>query len=267
MKKGNRYCNLLYTLIKKFDILNIIDNNNLDILCSRLSLINGSLQKCYSIIFNRGLSRNKAINHLKKITDHGHNYIINSKQAEEIYDKFKKIQFGGDINEPPNINNETKQIINKTFDMMEILLITLSLLPIAGWTFDFPLFIYAVSNKKYTLAIITVLNWYIWSFWLLFGVNMNIGPTLKSGYLGNNSNVVKNILLNPTKLNLPKNNKLNAKLTEINGDKYLVDSNKEVYNRDISGLKPIGILDTDNNLVEKTDPTFWEVKQQYKNKS
>ena len=67
MKKGNRYCNLLYTLIKKFDILNIIDNNNLDILCSRLSLINGSLQKCYSIIFNRGLSRNQAINHLKSL--------------------------------------------------------------------------------------------------------------------------------------------------------------------------------------------------------
>ena len=46
---------------------------------------------------------------------------------------------------------------------------------------------------------ITVLNWYIWSFCIIFGLNVNMGPTLKASYLGNQENIVKKLLLLPQK--------------------------------------------------------------------
>ena len=111
---------------------------------------------------------------------------------------------------------------------IKVLLISavVSLLPVAGWAFDFPLFVYSLTQRKYTLAMMTVLNWFIWGFWLMFGMNVNMGPTLKSSYLGNQENVVKKALLfphkEPSKVLYPSTH---VQVKEIDGTNYLVDAN------------------------------------------
>ena len=278
VQKGHRYCYLLMSLIKKFDLFELIAPSHIEELCTRVSIVNGGLQKCYNIIFTRGLTKKQALKKMMKITDKQHRPLLDPNKVSEVYDKFQTIANGLRPNNTkggsdkkitkkasqlPELNKAQKELVEKTFDMMEVLLISLSLLPIAGWTFDFPLFIYAISHKKYTLAMITVLNWYIWSFWLLFGVNMNVGPTLKASYLGNGENLVKKALLDPASLSkLIKDRFLQAKVRDIDGNKYLVDDYGEVYERKVSDLKPIGILNKDQHLLKPNDPGYWDAKDQ-----
>ena len=142
-----------------------------------------------------------------------------------------------------NLRGEQKQFIDKSFDMMEILLICLSLLPLAGWSFDVPLLIYALSQKKYTLAMVTVLNWYIWAFWLIFGVNVNMGPVLKASYLGNTENVVKKTLLFPQKQPSKVLNPFTqAHVKKINDEPYLIDINGNVFSAEINSPTTVGII-------------------------
>jgi hypothetical protein len=146
-------------------------------------------------------------------------------------------------------------------DMMETLLICLSLLPIGGWTFDFPLFIYSLIKKKYSLAIITVLNWYIWGFWLIFGLNINMGPSMKVAYMGNKQNYIKNSLINnvdnPQKQANPYTN---VNIHEIDGKKVLMDKKGRVYDPVIKSPEIVGIIDKKTNkLVKKKDPKYLNV--------
>ena len=88
-----------------------------------------------------------------------------------------------------------KSVLENNFDMVEMMLICLSLFPMMGWMFDFYLVAYALIQKKYGLAIITILNWYVWGFWALFGLNpfVNLGPLFKVGYLGNQGTKIKRV--------------------------------------------------------------------------
>ena len=105
---------------------------------------------------------------------------------------------------------------------------------------------------------ITVLNWYIWAFWLIFGVNVNMGPVLKASYLGNTENVVKKSLLFPERQ--PQkvlNPYTEAKAVKINGKPHLVDENGNVFSAEIKCPKTVGILiDKDlliNNNIDIDD--------------
>lgn len=150
-------------------------------------------------------------------------------------------------------------VIDHTFDMMEVLLICLSLLPLAGWAFDFPLLIYSLSQRKYTLAMITVLNWYIWSFCIIFGLNVNMGPTLKASYLGNQENIIKKLLLFPQKEpSKVLNPVVEAKPQEIEGDKYLVDNNGNVYSSQIKSPETVGVMTQDGKFIAIDSPDYEE---------
>ena len=48
---GERYCELLGTMVKKFDLLNIVKEDQIKTLCGELSFVNGALNKAYHIIF------------------------------------------------------------------------------------------------------------------------------------------------------------------------------------------------------------------------
>ena len=150
--------------------------------------------------------------------------------------------------------------------MMEVLLICLSLIPIAGWAFDFPLFIYALVKKKYNLAIITILNWYIWGFWLLFGLYINMGPTMKVSYLGNKQNFIKKILL--YSFDNPKKNKdpyTDVREITIKGKKYLKDSDGNLYDNIIRNPELVGVYDRDTDKIVKTsDPNYNEIVEKNK---
>ena len=323
--KGGNYCHMVHTLVKKFDLLNLVDDRTVKRLCKDLSFVNDSLGKAYEIIFNQGHDSNTVIRKLMSLRDPSQKTFINKKDAHELVAKFKKftehLQGGSDdpeldqalnsedsasvdsasedsasedsasensasvdsvnrgsastdnesdmgrdlrarkVRVPPVKNMLTKpqkKVINDTFDMMEVLLICLSLLPIAGWTFDFPLLIYSLANKKYTLVMITVLNWYIWAFWLMFGMNVNLGPTMKATYLGNHENVVKKALLypekEPTKVINPFTNAQVRKMPD--GKNYLVDKNGNVYSAEVTSPKTIGILTKDNRFVKRKDPEY-----------
>jgi hypothetical protein len=155
-----------------------------------------------------------------------------------------------------------KDVLEKNFDMVEMMLICLSLFPMMGWMFDFYLVAYALIQKKYGLAIITILNWYIWGFWSLFGMNpfVNLGPLFKFGYLGNQGSKIKRIFgcgklkhdkyfkdeilqsqginTKPTKLLHPKYG------TEMN---FLVDDRTGfVYNSVIRHPEIIGVIKNKN---------------------
>ena len=158
------------------------------------------------------------------------------------------------------LTGDDKKIVNESFDMMEVLLICLSLIPVTGWTFDFPLFIYSLSQKKYNLAMITVLNWYIWGFFLIFGVNVNMGPVMKSSYLGNNENFVKKSLLYPEKQ--PKavlNPYDQVKVKKIDGVPYLIDKNGNAFSAEIKSPNVMGIVvnkDGKDTLIRKFDNDY-----------
>ncbi len=150
-----------------------------------------------------------------------------------------------------------RKTVNDKFDMMEVLLICLSLLPLAGWAFDFPLLLYSLSQKKYTLAMITVLNWYIWSFLIIFGVNVNLGPTLKASYLGNQENVIKKLLLFPKKEpSKVLNPFVNARPTKIEGDNYLVDDNGNVYSSQVKNPSTVGLLTENGVFIARDSPEY-----------
>ncbi len=158
-----------------------------------------------------------------------------------------------------------RRVVDKTFDMMEVLLICLSLLPLTGWAFDFPLLIYSLAKKKYTLAMITVLNWYIWAFLIMFGVNVNMGPTLKASYLGNQENIIKKLLLFPQ---LEPSKVLNpfvkARPVQIDGEKFLIDENDNVYSSEIKSPATIGIMDVNNVFVPRDSPDYEDVLRKKK---
>ncbi len=265
--KGQRYCEILGQMIKRFDLLNLVKEDQIKGLCGELSFVNSALNKAYHIIFKRGLNMNQAIHKLSKITDKQRRPFINKEDAHKIYEKFQELNSkltGGAANreikkEPirSKLSFEERKTVDKTFDMMEVLLICLSLLPLAGWTFDFPLLIYSLFKKKYTLAMITVLNWYIWSFCIIFGVNVNMGPTLKASYLGNQENIIKKFLLfpqkEPTKVLNPY---VKAKPKEIDGEKYLVDNNGNVYSSHIKNPDIVGVITQDDKFVPSDSPDY-----------
>ena len=278
---GERYCELLGTMVKKFDLLNIVKEDQIKTLCGELSFVNGALNKAYHIIFKRGLTMGDAISKISKITDKQKKPFINQHDAKKIYNKFQELNskmVGGaadnntssqssKTSEPTirsKLNYAERKVLDNTFDMMEILLICLSLLPITGWAFDFPLLIYSLAQKKYTLAMITVLNWYIWAFLIIFGVNVNMGPTLKASYLGNHENIIKKLLLfpnkEPTKVLNPF---VKAKPREIEGETYLVDDNGNVYSSKIKSPSTVGLMTKNNKFIPRDSPDY---EKELKNK-
>ena len=259
-----------------------------------LVFVNASLNKVYDIIFKRGLDYDNVIKKIVSIKDRDNNHFIDKDSAIQIYEKFKKIKLPPNIggsgtgNNPPSIlkksegdrnvlgkisqmnnisskhksrlNQKERRLLDKSFDMMEILLITLSLLPVAGWTFDFPLLLYSLTQRKYTLAMITVLNWYIWAFWLLFGVNVNMGPTMKTSYLGNSENIVKKALLYPSE---PPSKVINpftkAKVKYINNEPFLIDDNGNVFSAEIKSPSTLGLIinkDGKETFIDRHDPEY-----------
>lgn len=188
----------------------------------------------------------EVMNSLKKEYITTENKLTDNLKTELPEDKIEKIR---------------NEVIKKDMDMIEIMLISLSLLPIAGWTFDLPLFIYAILKKRYNLAIITVLNWYIWGFWLLFGLNVNMGPSMKVTYLGNKQNYMKNGILT----SFSNNKKIldpytSVQLTNINGKKYAVDKFNNVYEPLISNPKIVGVINPDNGkLINKHSKDYYQI--------
>lgn len=164
-----------------------------------------------------------------------------------------------------NLSKPQKEMVDKTFDMMEVLLICLSLLPIAGWAFDFPLMIYSIVKKKYTLSMITILNWLIWSMWLLFGMWVNMGPTMKASYLGNQENLVKKSLLFPTKATSKVINPYTqANPVTINGKPYLKDTIGNVFSAEVHHPEMIGFLDQDGTIIKKGAGNYEETLRKIK---
>ena len=287
--KGQRYCELLTGLVKRVDILGFIGEDRMKGLCKEFSFVNHALGKAYNIIFKRGLSAKDAIHKLRHITDKDNKPFIDAESAKKLYAKFQQLNpnmTGGStpvesgaskkstITEKKdelvrriktNLTGSQKKMVDDTFDMMEVLLISLSLLPVAGWAFDFPLFVYSLTQRKYTLAMMTVLNWFIWGFWLMFGMNVNMGPTLKSSYLGNQENVVKKALLfphkEPSKVLYPSTH---VQVKEIDGTNYLVDANNNVYSSMIKSPRLEGVITSDSRFVQNGDPEYEEALQKRK---
>lgn len=280
--KGQRYCKILREVIKRVDLLNIISENRIKKLCKEFSFVNSALSKVYNIIFKRDLNMTQAIKKISHITDKENNPFISRNDAKQLYNKFQelnhKLRGGTDSKGNKEVTNKSnketinsklsyseRRVVDKTFDMMEVLLICLSLLPLAGWAFDFPLLIYSLSQKKYTLAMITVLNWYIWSFCIIFGLNVNMGPTLKASYLGNQENIVKKLLLfpqkEPTKVLNPY---VKAKPMEIEGERYLIDDNGNVYNSHIKNPDITGVMSTEGKFIARDDPNYESVIKENK---
>ncbi len=274
--RGKRYCELLGTMVKKFDLLNIVKEDQIKTLCGEFSFVNGALNKAYQIIFKRGLNMEEAISKISKITDKEKRPFINQYDATKIYKKFQELnnRMVGGAEAESKANSSTispedkkgirskltyseRRVVDNTFDMMEVLLICLSLLPITGWAFDFPLLLYSLIQKKYTLAMITVLNWYIWAFLIIFGVNVNMGPTMKASYLGNHENIIKKLLLfpnkEPTKVLNPF---VKARPKEIEGETYLVDDNGNVYSSKIKSPSTVGVITQDNKFVPRDSPDY-----------
>ncbi len=274
--RGKRYCELLGTMVKKFDLLNIVKEDQIKTLCGEFSFVNGALNKAYQIIFKRGLNMEEAISKISKITDKEKRPFINQYDATKIYKKFQELnnRMVGGAEAESKANSSTispedkkgirskltyseRRVVDNTFDMMEVLLICLSLLPITGWAFDFPLLLYSLIQKKYTLAMITVLNWYIWAFLIIFGVNVNMGPTLKASYLGNQENIIKKLLLFPQ---LEPSKVLNpfvrARPVQIDGEKFLIDENDNIYSSEIKSPSTIGVMDVNNVFVPRESPDY-----------
>lgn len=164
-----------------------------------------------------------------------------------------------------NLSEAQRRTVDKTFDMMEIVLICLSLLPLAGWTFDFPLLIYSLIKQKYTLSMITVLNWFIWAGWLCLGIWVNLGPTMKASYLGNRDNLVKKSLLYPTKATSKIISPYTVtKPVVIDGRDYLVDGVGNLFSAEIQSPTMIGILNDQRKIVKKGDDDYEETLRQLK---
>ena len=199
---------------------------------------------------------NERRDHLNKIG----NDMKKSKKMIDVLKVHSKTQ--------DNLSSGQKEVVKDDMDMIEMLLICLSILPVAGWSFDFPLFIYAVIKKRYALAIITVLNWYIWGFWLIFGLNINFGPAMKISYIANKQNVVKHSLLKGvSNSNKQVDPYKDVFIKNIDGNQYVVDKENKVYNPIIKEPKVIGVLDKKKNkIVKPTDPEFFNVIEKNRSK-
>ena len=160
-----------------------------------------------------------------------------------------------------------KSMINEHVDMMEVMLICLSMLPLLGWGFDFPLVLYSLFNKKYTIAILTVLNWYIWMFWLVFGMNINMGPILKSGYLGNQHNIIKSFLFDFDRVSKLRHYRARVKVWKDpkTGDLFLKDANDNLYDNKVAGgkVKVSGYQMPDGHIVRKRDKDFFKKEEEF----
>ena len=95
-----------------------------------------------------------------------------------------------------------------------------------------------------------------------------MGPSMKVAYIANKQNYLKNSLTN--NVSNPKKQAdpyTNVSIKNMNGKKYLVDKEWKVYKPVIQSPDVLGVMDQNNNrLVKTTDPNFYKVLEQNRNK-
>ena len=147
-----------------------------------------------------------------------------------------------DIRQGTGITPDKFRFILEKMDIMEIILITLSMIPLVGWSFDFFIAIYALKNKNLKLALITLLGWIIFGF----------GPAFKSFYLFDKTQQSKNILSKADyNYNRDYEDLKKVGLQKINGLWKIVDNNNNVYEPVIRNAKKIGTLSSDRTEIKK----------------
>lgn len=158
----------------------------------------------------------------------------------------------------PTLYPFQEKFLKEKLDMIEIMLISMSVMPITGWMWDFWIICYALIYGKYRLAITTCLSWYIWSFWALFGMYVNMGPNLKLWYLSDNSQKLKKVLEDPELDKYDLDPYIKTRVRVIDGFPYLVDEENNVYSAIIENDGKIGNINPEGKFVKTEDVEEYE---------
>ena len=153
----------------------------------------------------------------------------------------------------PTLYPFQEKFLREKLDMIEIMLIAMSVTPITGWIWDFWIICYALIYGKYRLAITTCLSWYVWSFWALFGMYINVGPNLKVWYLSDNSQKLKKVLEDPELDKYDLDPYIKTRVRVIDGFPYLVDEENNVYSAIIENDGKIGNITPEGTFVKTED--------------
>ena len=105
--------------------------------------------------------------------------------------------------------------IDDKIDLVKLLLLSLSTMPLAGWIYDVILFFYSLLYDDYLLSILTVFSLML----SIFGV----GPLMKLFYLFNESQQIRSVIDNPEEISNAVFNKQAQKplMSLQNGNDYL----------------------------------------------
>ncbi len=111
--------------------------------------------------------------------------------------------------------------IDDKIDLVKLLLLSLSTMPLAGWIYDVILFFYSLLYDDYLLSILTVFSLML----SIFGV----GPLMKLFYLFNESQQIRSVIDNPEEISNAVFNKQAQKplMSLQNGNDYL--RQKQLY--------------------------------------